>query len=253
MITKELLSDKSFYLDSYTIHSYHADFTCRLSVPSLFYFLQESAWHHAEVNAFGFDDLVKQDSLWALARMKTSINRLPEWGSKVDVLTWSRGAEGIYAYRDFELFGKSGERLAAAASQWLILDANTRRPRRTEEFKEHFPSNPHRRVFDHPFPREQAPTFTTPDSWFVIRLSDMDMNGHVNNVSYIRWAMDAFDIDFMKTHRLTDADVFFLAESKAGDTAGVSIIRLTDSEYHAALIRQSDGKPLARMHLTFGK
>ena len=57
---------------------------------------------------------------------------------------------------------------------------------------------------------------TLPEAKEVVH-SDIDMNHHVNNANYIRWALDAVSEKFRQTHRLTDVSVNFIAQAKISD------------------------------------
>ncbi len=253
MITQEQFPKPYFWIDSYTVHSYHADFTRRLTIPSVFYFLQESAWHHAASNGFGWYELMGKGQIWVLSLIKVKVERLPEWNEKVQLLTWSKGGKGLYAYRDFELFDETGQKLISASSAWLILDAKTRRPQRTDGFDKEFPSCPNRSSMDEPIERENDREKPKCSSYFEITTSDIDMNLHVNNVCYVRWALDAFSVDFLTNNMVREINVSFLSEAKEGDRVGVDLVDEGAGKYHATIMKESDEKELAKVKIAFGK
>lgn len=252
MITQEQFRQPYFWIDNYTVHSYHADITRRLTIPAVFSFLQESAWHHAAGNGFGWQELMDKGQIWALSLIKVKIERLPDWNENIRLLTWSKGGKGLYAYRDFELYDVNGQRLAAASSAWLILDAKTRRPQRTDGFDQKFPSVPNRSSMDDALRREQEHGKPECSSFFEVCTSDIDMNAHVNNVCYVRWALDAFSVDFLQKNTPKEVSVSFLSEAKEGDRVGVSLTESEAKKYQAVVVRESDKKELAKVRLYFG-
>lgn len=251
MIPQEQFPKPYFWIDSYTVHSYHADYTRRLTIPSVFNFLQESAWHHAASNGFGWHDLMSKGQIWVLSLMKVKVERLPDWNEQVQLLTWSKGGKGLYAYRDFELFDTNGKKLISASSAWLILDAKTRRPQRADDFDRDFPSRSDRSSMDEPIVREHDQEKPKCKSYFNVKTSDVDMNLHVNNVCYVRWALDAFSVDFLQANTVKEISVSFLAEAKEGDSIGVGLIDKGDNKYHAIVMKESDGKELASVKFVF--
>ena len=67
---------------------------------------------------------------------------------------------------------------------------------------------------------------------FDVRYLDIDANLHVNNTSYLVWALEAIPPGRWKTRRAVEVEVHFVAESRFGpDTAQVAspVNRLNDS------------------------
>ena len=49
-----------------------------------------------------------------------------------------------------------------------------------------------------------------------VRRSDMDMNQHVNNVTYLKWATEDLPSDLYSSHVLTGVDIEYRAEGHFG-------------------------------------
>jgi acyl-ACP thioesterase len=88
-------------------------------------------------------------------------------------------------------------------------------------------------------------------SFLNVCTSDIDMNEHVNNVCYVRWALDAFSVDFLQKNEVKEISVSFLAEAKEGDRVGLGLIDKGDGKYRVLIIKESDGKELASVKLIF--
>ena len=61
-----------------------------------------------------------------------------------------------------------------------------------------------------------------------IRYSDIDLNQHANNASYIKFMLDCFDKDFHKEHTIKSLVVSFSAESKFGDE--IQLYKATEND-----------------------
>ena len=55
------------------------------------------------------------------------MTRWPEWNEQITVHTWSLPIQGVYAFREFELYCK-GEKIGESASTWITMDIQSRRP-----------------------------------------------------------------------------------------------------------------------------
>ncbi|MGN0853114.1 MAG: acyl-[acyl-carrier-protein] thioesterase [Kiritimatiellia bacterium] len=167
------------------------------TVANICNYLQESASLNAAHLGFSKLDF-DADGLnrtWVLARLKVEISRRPKWGERVHVLTFPRLGRRIVAYRDFAVTDDAGAGLVRATSEWMMIDLSTRRPVPIPEsvFAKANTQRP-------PVLGESA--FTARLRWpadarsgSVRRVaaapSDIDLNGHVNNVRYVTWLFDA--------------------------------------------------------------
>ncbi len=52
----------------------------------------------------------------------------------------------------------------------------------------------------------------------VARRTDMDANGHINNVTYLAWAMETVSSDVWANYQLSELEIDFKAECHQGDT-----------------------------------
>ena len=80
-----------------------------------------------------------------------------------------------------------------------------------------------------------------------MRYGDLDLNGHVNNVQYVAWAVETMPPAFIEAHRLTDLQIHFRAETHYDDLvlakAGPDETE-RDVRWHR-LIREGDGREVA--------
>jgi Acyl-ACP thioesterase len=81
---------------------------------------------------------------------------------------------------------------------------------------------------------------------FDVRFADIDMNRHVNNASYLAWALECASPERWAAQRLRAAEVHYLSEAVLGDV----ILARTDEQDGAlvhAMARESNGRELARV------
>ena len=239
--------------DTYYIHSYHTDAKQQASISSLFCFLQESAWKHAETNDFGWARLKRSNCCWVLSRMKVRIEEYPRWKDEIHLETWSKAPDALMAYRDFEIFDSQNKRILSASSAWLILDIDSRRPQRMSMLRGELPVLEGREAQTAAISKLPA-VASEPDAAInIVPYSAIDMNGHVNNANYVRWALDVFPADFIVDHNLHEIEINYLHESRMGDSYLVNLKATADCEYLSNIVRIDDGKELVRMSLKFGK
>ena len=191
--------------------------------------MQETAGHHATALGLSVERLTRDNITWVLSRMRILLNRFPESGEEITVVTWPSGIDRHTATRDFILYDASGEEVARATSAWVIFNLLERKMAPMPEFigAAYPPEFPERALtFESrmlPKLRESEQSVTV-----VSRLSDLDINAHVNNVHFIEWVMETscalgfeghpveLDIQFRAecgAHQLLESKAVFIPES----------------------------------------
>lgn len=122
-----------YYTDTVTIPNYLCDCRDRLTMWGLARLLQESAGHHAETAQMGFRQLIERGKAWVLCRMYYEVDRLPMEGETVTVRTWSRGTDGLFAFREFELLDPQGVAVTCS-TYWVIIDMLSRKAVRIRDY-----------------------------------------------------------------------------------------------------------------------
>jgi medium-chain acyl-[acyl-carrier-protein] hydrolase len=114
---------------------------------------------------------------------------MPAWGDKIIVRTAGRGVDKLFALREFQVENEQGDILVNAMSAWLLLDWETKRPKSPDRVLPSEMFQPLLNSLDTP---PKIPSFENGQVALEleVRPSDLDMNNHVNNVSFIRWIED---------------------------------------------------------------
>lgn len=202
----------------FSVASYESDLNGRMSLFSLFNRFQELAGIHAEKLRVGYDALRESDLGWILSRIKLNILSMPGWGEDVQLYTWPKRIDRLFALRDFSLQDANGQSLVLATSAWLLIDVKTNRPKRIETLPINlqFPGAPDA-VPETPdkiqMPDNMSAVFEKP-----VWLSDIDTNQHVNNAQYAKWIGDCFPAEQFKSRRISSLQINFLEETLPGDT-----------------------------------
>jgi len=229
------------------VHSYEIDLNQNLSIPAIFNYLQEIAWEHADKLKYGFNHLHEKGQIWVLSRIEVEIYEQPKWTDELTLITWPRGADGIFALRDYEFYNSAGDKIIAATSSWIVLDINTRRPVRVNDWYMGFDfaertaiGRVASKIKDETIP----PVFT---EQFDVRIGDIDVNQHVNNVRYIDWAYNTFTIEHFRMFIPAKIIVNFNAEGRFGDVVKTDRIDMPENSSIVNIGRVSDSKNICKI------
>ncbi len=237
----------------YPVHVYETGPDGKLNLFSLFDFLQDSASEHAVKLGYGRDDLMKNNNFWVLSRMYGEIRGLPAWGEKLSVRTWPRGTDKLFALRDYEVRNGNGNLIALATSSWLIIDITTRRIQRPDSTLVRYKDA---RLGGNALPRnadklEPAGHDGQSEAHFNVKISDLDINLHTNNVRYIKWVTDSYSLDFVMNNVPVSAEINYIAESRYNDEVTIRTSRESENHtvFNHSIHRITDGTELCRIRI----
>jgi len=205
--------------DNYYIHSFDVDFRSKVSLCTVCNLFQESAWRHATEHKLGYHDLIKSGKAWVLSALKINIRELPAWKDTISLFTWARTTDKLFAYRDFEIYREESDDPAIrAASSWLIIDIQSKRPQRMQHYADLMPLISEKRTLDNSLDKIPAVEEVHDSYRKVPAYSDLDVNHHVNNVKYVEWILDLFSLEYQENHKIRDFEINYRNEIGYNET-----------------------------------
>jgi medium-chain acyl-[acyl-carrier-protein] hydrolase len=235
------------WTESYRVRASELDATGHVSPIALCNYLQETAGGQADSLGWSVEQLLRRGLTWVLARLHVVVWRYPRWREQLALTTWPSGALRAYALREFHCTDQAQEEIGVATSAWLLVDARTRRPRRPPAEIVDLAARTPARVLDDQFTRLDDGALSSQPRRYEVAFSDLDVNGHTNNVCLTRCLLDAVSRDVLDAHELAELELEFRAECGAGDVieAHVSAVPGDGPTLHHRLVRASDRVDIA--------
>ncbi|MEM8488149.1 MAG: acyl-ACP thioesterase domain-containing protein, partial [Bacteroidota bacterium] len=215
--SSSLAQSSTIWTEVFPIRSFETDAMGLLSMQHLCNYLQEAAGNHAEALGVSVEQLMQQNMTWMLSRLHVKVERYPAWKDTVYVDTWPSGHNGLFATREFRVYTKDGDQVARGTSAWLLIDIKRRRPMRIPPFIDEIPVPPEPRAIADPFLKLSPMEHATMQRHFEVRGSDLDMNKHANNVSFVNWAIESVPAAIQQSHTLKGLEIFFQAQAYQGN------------------------------------
>jgi medium-chain acyl-[acyl-carrier-protein] hydrolase len=237
----------------YLVHVYETGPEGRVNLWSLFNYMQDIASEHAVKLGFGRDDLLKRNQFWVLSRMYAVIHDLPFWNNEIIVKTWPCGTEKLFALRNYEIKFPDGRDIAAASSSWLIIDRTTKKIQRPGDLLTSYNSD--NQVYKTSSRQAVKLSEASSDGQVSpiskVRVSDLDINLHTNNVNYLKWIWDTYDLDFTLTHFPCSAEINYLAESVYDEEIFIRTSKEEENTtfFNHSIFRTNDNKELCRIKI----
>uniref|UniRef100_B8LS31 Acyl-[acyl-carrier-protein] hydrolase n=1 Tax=Picea sitchensis TaxID=3332 RepID=B8LS31_PICSI len=214
-----LAPDGFSYKENFTIRCYEVGVNRTATIEAVANLLQEVACNHAQSVGFSTDGFAttptmrKRHLIWVAARMHIEVYKYPAWGDVTEIETWCQSEGKIGTRRDWILKDATTDNIIGrATSTWVMMNQDTRRLYRVtddvrDEYMVHCPKS-----LRLAFPEEnnnsskKIPKLEDPAqhsrSGLMPRRADLDMNQHVNNVTYIGWVLESMPQEVLDTHEL---------------------------------------------------
>ncbi|MGI5962637.1 MAG: acyl-[acyl-carrier-protein] thioesterase [Lawsonibacter sp.] len=181
--------------------------------------LQIAATLAAEDGGFGRELLMERyGAFWMLARSWYRLERPLRWEDEITIRTWHRGDKAAMMYRDYDIL-VDGVPVGESVSGWVLANVETRKLMRLSAITELAGTGGGDLCKQRTLSKLRRPERLCPVERRLMRYSDTDINGHVNNTRYADFACDAVDMDRMEeNYYLSQLQIGYLAECRPGDT-----------------------------------
>jgi len=222
------------HTESFTVRGNETGPDLKLSLPALASYIQEAAWTHSIPLGVSIYDLQKKEMTWVLSRLSIEMDRRLSHHESLKIVTWPAGVNRHYVFRDYLFEDESGKRIGKAKTVWAIIDLKSRKPIQPPSFVTEMPI------------QKEIPLLPVNTEWipkadhypyrkrFTAGWHDIDINRHVNNLSYTRWAIESTPLEVLKTRDIRGFDIIFKAESNYGDQIE-SLTQNEDGSWGSAL------------------
>jgi len=234
------------------IFGYDVDHNCQISISKLLSMMHETAWSHVDYLKKGWKELQADGLFWALAKLHLKIVKLPVWNDNIRIDTWAKERESIMFLRDYEVFSDTGELLCSAISEWMLVDYHLNKIVRLERLNTHLDYPKEKRAFEGRVPRLSRIEFPENPAFLKVVLSDLDMNQHVNNASYVRWVIDQFPYQDYNQQQVKEVVINYTNQLKAGDNYCFAIEETVPLHFNATLYNDN-GKEICKVFIGVNK
>lgn len=211
---------------------------------------QEVSEYHANKLGVGFNSLIDNNLAWVIVRSYYELLRRPRAFEPVELNTWARGNDGLFAFRDYSMFDAEGKELLRGTSYWTLIDYTQRRAVRLKDHIQAYTVVDECATERQSLDRLRVAPFADEDRAFSMttRHSMIDHTNHVNNSEYIKWIFDALHEQGFDETRPFSVELNFQHETKPGDTVAVYVRRDDERTYSAQVTNSTGLSALAKIN-----
>ncbi|MDO9679747.1 MAG: thioesterase [Bacteroidales bacterium] len=214
----------STYKENFTVKTYETDHTGKFKPTSWMYHMQEMANIHALSLGFGYDNLIGEGIAWVLSRIHVKFLKLPTWKDNLIAETWHKGSDRLFGFRDYKACDSSGETVILTTSSWLIINTNTRRLQRIDSvLGTDFEGSESVDAIKEPAERLVSPDGMELRGSVTVKISDIDINQHTNNIRYMEWAMNHINTELATKMEISELWINFNNECRLNDVVDIYV------------------------------
>lgn len=161
-----------------------------MTVPAILDCFQDAAIFEAENGRITVEYLYNRHIAWLLSSWQIVIDRRPRLNERIKIATSPYDFRGFLGYRNFTLTGEEGTVIVRAASIWTLIDTEKLCPTRpTQEMQDGYELGPKLEMAYAPRKIVLLGSGEVQER-FKVRKYQIDSNQHMNNVEYVRLAME---------------------------------------------------------------
>ncbi|KAJ8467399.1 hypothetical protein OPV22_029951 [Ensete ventricosum] len=241
-----MAADWMSYKERFVVRCYEVGFKKTATVGTIANLLQEVACNHVlHLGSTGelavLPNMRKLRLIWVVSRMHIEMYKYPAWSDMVEIETWYQGEGKIGFKRDWIVKDSAtDEVIGRATSKWVLMNQDTRKLQQlNDEAREvYLVYGP--RTDRLAFPEKnndslkKIPKLADPAQYsrlgILPRRADLDMNQHINNVTYIGWFHESMPREIIDTHELQTITIDYKRECQYED----AVDSLTSIEFAEA-------------------
>lgn len=204
---------------THTVTSYECGADHLLKPASFMHFCQEAAETHASGNNLGYEWSISNGMIWVEVQGDFEFVRRPSWKEVVRLRSNTGKASALQARRFVEMSDMEGNIIARADLMWVLIDVNSRRPIPLKRAMAQMPDECPAIIETKMEPAEEFERTETVE--MVAPRRDVDFNGHINNGSYLIWALETLPEDMQPGAAPRRFRINFKRETFAGTAISV--------------------------------
>lgn len=238
------------YQENFKVAACQVDMNNRATASALCSFMQEAASVYCLNEGISIEDLKPAGLTWMLLKQYVIFDYLPPWNTVLTVKTWPRNITGLRALRDYSVTDSGGNSVARSVANWVLIDVDTRKLVKIDKVVKHLKAVEESAVSSAHRIKIEKQTGRKSNVLFKAGYSDIDINHHVNNISYIRWCLDTIPLNYQKENILNDFSVEYIEEIEE-DIYVSSDAYINSNTFYHELKRKDTGGMVCRASSTW--
>lgn len=203
------------YVKEFEVSPVAVDQFGRLKASRILAYLQDVAGDHSAILGTDQHALMDKNLFWAVIRHRVQITRLPQSGEKLRIETWPMPTTRTAYPRSTIAYDEAGNECFRSISLWILMDAQSRAmvlPGKSGVEVGGLLRGCELRAPSSILPKEMGSLQER-----IVRYTDLDINGHMNNCRYLDWVEDLLPSAFHAGHEIREFTLCYMSEVRENE------------------------------------
>lgn len=191
---------------------------------------------------------LKYNALWVITKTKMKANRYPNWGEKIFGEIYFVSIKPIRVQIEVVFRDRNGNVLFIIDEEYCVIDMDTRKIRKidTVEFPKEI--NVYDNLFERKFLglRDEVKNYSYTEK---VRVCDLDYSHHTNNVSYVRYILNSFDLEKIYNEDIEEFEIHYIKESREKNELEIYKDEIENNSYLFSI--KFDGNDITKAYVKF--
>ena len=207
------------YIKEYEVSPVAVDQFGRLKASRLLAFLQDIAGEHSAILGTDQNTLMDKNLFWAVIRHRVQITRMPRSGEKLRLETWPMPTTRTAYPRSTIAYDEAGNECFRSISLWILMDEKSRAM--VLPGKSGVEVGGLLRGCELSAPSSLIPKEMGEYEERIVRYTDLDINGHMNNCRYLDWVEDLLPGIFHQQNEMREFTLCYMSEVREKEAVGL--------------------------------
>ena len=180
----------------------------------------------------------KYNAFWAITKSKIVMEKAPSWLDIVRYDAFPINNRIVRTDVNCIVKDKTGDVLFRAVEELCVLDGDTRKPRKLSTIE--YPTD----GFEPAILEPCFETFAIDEDNKIVSYDQkiyseyIDMSGHLNNIEYVKLAMNTFSVAFTHEHSIKTMEMHYIRECREGDILTINLYEAGENVFYCKILRQ---------------
>lgn len=198
-----------------------------IKVYSILNYFQDAATDHAILIGLGYDQMIKDNMLWVVLRIRFDIYNDINYLDEISIETWPEPKSKVDFGRSYLIKDNQGNVLIRGKAVWVVIDSVKRKIVRSSEVIRYKDEYTHKSIYDEPIKKLEHIEYKNYKKvcTYKVKEEDIDLNGHMNNTKYAKIVFDSINVS---NRKIISGQIDFINEARLNDLIDIYVIDSKD-------------------------
>ena len=194
-----------------------------IKVYSILNYFQDAAAQHAVLINLGYDDMIKDNMLWVVLRIKFDVYKDINYLDEINIKTWPEPKSKVDFGRSYLIEDMDENVLVKGKAVWVVIDSVKRKIVRSSDVIRYKDEYTHKSIYDEPIKKLEHIEYKNYKKvcTYKVKEEDIDLNGHMNNTKYAKIVFDSVNVS---NRNIVSGQIDFINEARLNDLIDIYII-----------------------------